>query len=126
MIFHALKGTDIRVGDGPTSQDDVVFHGPLLVGENVSVGDDAVVFRVIVEDHVEIGERALVVGPDPEAGQSLLTIPEGSVISDEAVIISEADLTDVLGGGDGSRDPERDDIPSCPACISQVSNNVGH
>jgi hypothetical protein len=45
-----------------------------------------------------------------------LTIPVGTVIPEEAVITSEQDLTDVLSGGDGSRDEERDKIPVCPPC----------
>jgi carbon dioxide concentrating mechanism protein CcmM len=116
VTFHALKGTDIRIGDKLTAQDDIVFHGPLVLGNNISVEDDAVIFRVNVEDNVKIGERALVVGPAPEGGRNLLKIPAGTVIPDEAVITSEEDLRDVLRGGDGSRDEDRDSIPVCSAC----------
>ena len=86
------------------------------MGNNISVEDDAVIFRVNVEDNVKIGERALIVGPAPEDGQKLLNIPAGTVIPDEAVITSEEDLRDVLRGGDGSRDEDRDSIPVCSAC----------
>ncbi len=114
LTFHALKDTEIRIGDNLTAADDVVFHGPLVMGNGISVGDDAVVFRVNVEDDVKIGERALLVGPAPEDGGELLTIPAGSVIPDEAVITSEEDLQDVLAGGDGSRDEGRDTLVQMP------------
>jgi len=76
--FHALKGTDIRIGD------DVVLHGPLEMGDAISMEDDA----------VEIGEGALVVGPAPEeeGGELPLRIPEGTNIPAGAVITSTEDL----------------------------------
>jgi carbon dioxide concentrating mechanism protein CcmM len=70
VTFHVLRDTDIQIGDDLTAQDDVVFHGPLVMGDNISVEDDAVVFRVDVEDNVQIGERALVVGPEPRPAQT--------------------------------------------------------
>ncbi len=115
VTFHALQGTEIRIGSDLTAQDDTVLHGPLAMGDNVRVGEWAVVFRVNVEDNVVIGEAALVVGPPPEDGDGLLTIPAGTVIPDEAVITSEEDLRDVLRGGLGSRDPKRDSlVPGTP------------
>jgi len=112
VTFHALSGTDISVGDRLTSEDDVVFHGPLIMGDDVSAGDDSVVFRVNVGNNVKIGERAYIVGPAVEEGEELLQIPAGTVIPDEAVITSAEDLQDVLNGGDGSRDEDRDKIGS--------------
>lgn len=110
VTFHALQGTDIRIGNGLTAQDDAVLHGPLAMGDNVSVKEWAVVFRVNVEDSVVIGAAALVVGPAREDGEAMLTIPADTVIPDEAVITSEEDLRDVLSGGRGSRDLKRDSI----------------
>ena len=94
VTFHALKGTDIRIGDDLTAGHDVVLHGPLEMGDGISVEDDAVVFRVVVEDAVEIGEGALVVGPAPEeeGGELPLRIPEGTNIPAGAVITSTEDL----------------------------------
>jgi carbon dioxide concentrating mechanism protein CcmM len=94
VTFHALKGTDIRIGDDLTAADDVVLHGPLEMGDGISVEDDAVVFRVVVEDAVEIGEGAIIAGPAPEeeGGELPLRIPEGTNIPAGAVITSTEDL----------------------------------
>ena len=92
VTFHALKGTEIRIGDALFAGDDAVIHGPLEMGHGVLVGDRAVVFRVIVEDGVDIGEGALVVGPASEDGELTLTIPAGTVIPDAAIITSQEQL----------------------------------
>jgi carbon dioxide concentrating mechanism protein CcmM len=99
VTFHALEGTDIQVGDDLTADDDVVLHGPLEMGDGVNVEEDAVVFRVVVEDDVEIGEGAVIVGPAPEeeGGELPLRIPEGTVIPAGAVITSQEDLEELCG-----------------------------
>jgi carbon dioxide concentrating mechanism protein CcmM len=99
VTFHALEGTDIQVGDDLTADDDVVLHGPLEMGDGVNVEEDAVVFRVLVEDDVEIGEGAVIVGPAPEeeGGELPLRIPEGTVIPAGAVITSQEDLEELCG-----------------------------
>ena len=63
------------------------------------VAEDAVVFRVVVEDDVEIGEGAVIVGPAPEkeGGELPLRIPEGMVIPAGAVITSQEDLEELCG-----------------------------
>ena len=70
--------------------DDVVLHGPLEMGNKNVVGDGAVVFRAKVGDNVQIGERAVIVGP---AGKELtLEIPDDTIIPAGAVVASEEDL----------------------------------
>ncbi len=97
VTFHALEETDIEAGDELTAEDDVVFHGPLRMGNGISVGDRSVVFRVIVEDNVQIGERVMIAGPAVEEGEELsFTIPEGTVIPDGAIITDEESLQEVL------------------------------
>ncbi len=97
VTFHALEETNIEVGDELTAEDDVVFHGPLRMGNGISVGDRSVVFRVIVEDNVQIGERVMIAGPAVEEGKELsFTIPEGTVIPDGAIITDEESLQEVL------------------------------
>ena len=95
VTFHALKGTDIQIGDALFAGDDAVLHGPLEMGNGVQVGDRAVVFRVSVEDGVNIGESALVVGPASEDGELTLTISAGTVIPDGAIIKSQEDLDEL-------------------------------
>jgi carbon dioxide concentrating mechanism protein CcmM len=94
VTFHALMGTDIRVGDDLTAADDAVLHGPLEMGDAISVEEEAVVFRVVVEDDVEIGEEAIIAGPAPEeeGGELPLLIPEGMQIPAGDVITSSEDL----------------------------------
>ena len=97
VTFHALEETEIEVGTNFVSADDAVIHGPLQVGNDVSVGEEAVVFRAIVEDGVEVGDEAVIAGPAIEEGQELsFTIPAGSVVPDGAVISDEASLQEVL------------------------------
>ncbi|WP_102125294.1 carbonate dehydratase [Deinococcus planocerae] len=82
VTFHALKGTGIRIGDNLDSDDNIVFHGPLEMGNNVTVGDDAVVFRSKVGNDVTIGTGALVID---------VTLPDGTVVPEGAKILSQAD-----------------------------------
>lgn len=62
VTFHALKGTSIEIGDRLTADDNVVFHGPLAAGDDLTITDDAILFRSTVGSSVSIGARAIVVG----------------------------------------------------------------
>jgi carbon dioxide concentrating mechanism protein CcmM len=44
VSFHALKDTNIEVGDNLTAGDDAVIQGPIESGDRLTVGDDSVVF----------------------------------------------------------------------------------
>jgi ADP-glucose pyrophosphorylase len=71
--------------------------GSLVAGNGLTVGDDSVVFRVIVEDGVTVGDDVIIQGPAVEKGEELsFTIPAGTVIPDGAVITDEASLQEVL------------------------------
>ena len=97
VTFHALEETDVRIGDDLTGEDDVVFHGPLVMGNGASAEDRSVIFRAIVEDNVQVGEDAIIAGPAVEEGEELsFTIPAGTVIPDGAVITDEESLQEVL------------------------------
>jgi len=82
VTFHALKGTTIVVGSGLNASDNIVFHGPLTVGDNLTIGDDSVVFRSKIGNNVTIGENALVID---------VTLPDGAVVPDGARILKQAD-----------------------------------
>ncbi|KAB8332563.1 carbonate dehydratase [Scytonema tolypothrichoides VB-61278] len=77
VTFHALKGTSIRIGNNLDTEDNIVFHGPLEVGDNLTIGDDAVLFRSKVGNNVTIGTGALVVD---------VTLRDGVQVPDNAVI----------------------------------------
>ena len=96
VTFHALKGTEMEVGDRLTAGDGAVLHGPLEVGDDLRVGDHGVVFRVKVGDDVTVGEGAIIAGPADEDGEPELEIPDGANISDDAVITNQEELNAIL------------------------------
>lgn len=97
VTFHALKGTSVEVGEMFTVGDGAVLHGPLVVGNGVTVGDDSIVFRVIVEDNVTVGDDVVIQGPALEEGEEpSFNIPAGIFIPDGATITDEASLQKVL------------------------------
>jgi carbonic anhydrase/acetyltransferase-like protein (isoleucine patch superfamily) len=81
VTFHALKGTNIKIGNNLDTDDNIVFHGPLEVGNNLTIGDDAVLFRSKVGNRVSIGTGAVVVG---------VTLRDGAQVPDKAVITTQA------------------------------------
>jgi carbon dioxide concentrating mechanism protein CcmM len=78
VTFHALKGTSIRIGNNLDTDDNIVFHGPLEVGDNLTIGDDAVLFRSKVGNKVTIGTGAIVVGVTLRDG---VQVPDGALIT---------------------------------------------
>jgi carbon dioxide concentrating mechanism protein CcmM len=81
VTFHALKGTSIRIGANLDTNDNIVFHGPLEVGDNLTIGDDAILFRSKVGNNVTIGTGAIVVD---------VTLRDGVTVPDNAQITSQA------------------------------------
>lgn len=61
--LHELTFTSCRVGSTCSIGNRVVLHGPVEIGNNVTIGDGAVLFGPSVRDGVRIGARALVFGP---------------------------------------------------------------
>jgi len=96
VTFHALKGTDLKVGNRLAAGDGSVLHGPLEVGDNLRVGERGVVFRCKVGDDVTVGEGAIIAGPVDEDGVLELEIPDGTDIPDGAVITNQEELDGVL------------------------------
>lgn len=81
VTFHALKGTSIRIGKNLDTDDNVVFHGPLEVGNELTIEDDAILFRSKVGDGVTIETGAIVVD---------VTLPDGARVPEGAVITKQA------------------------------------
>lgn len=83
VIFHALEGSDLRVGNRISYGDEVIVHGggrptvnlttgfadPTTIGNDVVLGEGAVVFRSLVRNGAVIGERSAVVGSELALGQ---------------------------------------------------------
>lgn len=74
--LHELTFTSCRVGSDCVIGDRVVLHGPVELGDRVTVGDGAVLFGPKVLDGVTIGARSLVFGP-LEIAQD---VPEDTII----------------------------------------------
>jgi carbon dioxide concentrating mechanism protein CcmM len=81
VTFHALKGTSIRIGDRLRAEDNIVFHGPLTAGSDLVVRDDAILFRSVVGNRVELGEGSIVVG---------VTLRDGAVVPPGALVLTQA------------------------------------
>ncbi|MCV2491514.1 hypothetical protein OF117_19390 [Geodermatophilus sp. YIM 151500] len=91
VIFHVLEeadlvvGTDVRFGRGAIVHGGgrVVAEGepeePTVVGDGVTLEDEAIVFRSTIGDGATIGERSAVVGTD---------LPPDSVVPDRTVVLN--------------------------------------
>ena len=74
------KKSQLSLIIGIDTDDNIVFHGPLEVGDNLTIGDDAVLFRCKVGNKVTIGSEALVIG---------VTLRDGVQVPDNAVITTQ-------------------------------------
>ncbi len=114
VTFHGIEDTDVRVGEGVTVDDDAVIHGPLTIGDNVMVGEHAVVFDATVGDNVKIGDEAII-ATDP-GSDAKINIPANSVVPAGAVITGPQDVKKLRRGstaGSGAGDDgETDNVPS--------------
>ncbi len=96
VVFHALEGSDLRVGDRVTYGEKVIVHGggrpavdpttglaaPTIIGNDVRLGDGAVVFRSLLRNGVSVGERSVVVGSELALGQR---IPARTIYANDEV-----------------------------------------
>jgi carbonic anhydrase/acetyltransferase-like protein (isoleucine patch superfamily) len=85
VIFHALEGSDLTVGNNVTYGEGAIVHGggrpavdpttglaaPTVVGNDVELGDGAVVFRSLLRNGATIGDRSAVVGSELALGQEI-------------------------------------------------------
>lgn len=60
--FHSLNNKVIEIGKDFKLGSDTVIHGPLSMGNNVKVGNRAVVFKSKIGNNVLIGDNAIVTG----------------------------------------------------------------
>lgn len=95
-IFHALEGNDLTVGNRVTYGAGSIVHGggrptvnpntgladPTIIGNDVTLGAQSIVFRSLVRNDAVIGSRSAVVGSDLEIGQQ---IPPRTIYANDAV-----------------------------------------
>jgi carbonic anhydrase/acetyltransferase-like protein (isoleucine patch superfamily) len=94
VIFHALEHTELIIGDGVSYGEGVIVHGggrvvaegqpeePTRIGDGVTLGDEAIVFRSTIGDGALIGARSAVVGTDLPAGS---VVPPNTIVLDGTV-----------------------------------------
>lgn len=73
---HELSFTSCRIGENCHIGKHCVLHGPLEIGNHVTIGDGAILFGPTVRDGVTIGARALIFGPVEVTGD----IPEDAIV----------------------------------------------
>ena len=91
VVFHALEGTDLRVGARITYGERAIVHGggrptinvttglanPTIIGNDVRLGDGAIVFRTLVGNKSVIGKRSAVVGSELKVGTR---VPDRTIV----------------------------------------------
>ena len=96
VIFHALEGTDLHVGTNVAYGERAIVHGgerpavdpttglakPTIVGNDVELGDDAVVFRSLLRNGVRVGDKSAVVGSELALDQ---VIPDRTIYANDEV-----------------------------------------
>ncbi len=96
VIFHALEGSDLRVGNRVHYGKKVIVHGggrpqldpttgvaaPTVIGNDVRLRNGAVVFRSLVRNGSDIGRRSAVVGSQLVVGQR---VPDRTIYVNDAV-----------------------------------------
>ncbi len=110
VTFHGLEGTDVRISDNLKVDDDAVIHGPLVIGNNVTVGEGAVVFNATVGDNVKIGNHAIISTPPGE--DSRIVIPANSEVPDGTVITGSGDLKKLRPHKSGAQDDMPGELPA--------------
>jgi carbonic anhydrase/acetyltransferase-like protein (isoleucine patch superfamily) len=94
VIFHALEETPITVGEGVTYGKGAIVHGggrrpllgggddePTIIGDGVTLKDQAVVFRALIGKGATIGVKSAIVNTD---------IAPGTVIPDRTIYVNNA------------------------------------
>ncbi len=75
VTFHSLLHQTIRIGDRLKAGDRAIFHGGLIVGNQVTVGEGAILFHSTLGSQVTVGRGAIVMGVDLADGAR---VPEGA------------------------------------------------
>jgi carbonic anhydrase/acetyltransferase-like protein (isoleucine patch superfamily) len=91
VVFHALEHTDLHVGDDVRYGEGAIVHGggrmvlegqpeeQTVVGDDVDLGDESIVFGSTIGDGAVIGDRSAVVGTD---------LPAGAVVPPSTIVLN--------------------------------------
>lgn len=96
VVFHALEGADLSVGNRVGYGEGAIVHGggrpavdpttgfaaPTVVGNDVTLGTGATIFRSLLRNGVVVGDRSAVVGSELAIDQ---VIPPRTIYANDAV-----------------------------------------
>ena len=85
VVFHALEGSDLSLGNRISYGAGVIVHGggrpsidpttglaaSTVIGNDVRLGDGSIVFRSLVRNKAVVGERSAVIGSELDVGQRI-------------------------------------------------------
>jgi len=85
VVFHALEGSDLRVGERVEYGDRAIVHGggrpqvdattglaaPTIIGNDVALGSRSVVFRSLLRNGTVVGFKSAVVGSETALDQEI-------------------------------------------------------
>jgi carbonic anhydrase/acetyltransferase-like protein (isoleucine patch superfamily) len=99
--IRADEGSPVIIGSGAKIEERATFYAlkstRVDVGDNLTVGDDSVVFRVRVGNNVAVGDDVVIQGSANEDGELELEIPDSATIPDGSVVTSQEELDDIVG-----------------------------
>ena len=95
VILHAIEGADLSLGNGVSYGAGAIVHGggrpaidpttgfaaPTVVGNDVTLGAGATVFRSLLRNGVVVGDRSAIVGSELEIGQ---VVPPRTIYANDA------------------------------------------
>ena len=95
VIFHALEGSDLVVGNNISYGEKAVVHGggrvivegdpiqePTIIESNVTLKSQAVVFRSFIRRGATVGEKSAVIGSE---------VREGDIVPDRVIRLNNVD-----------------------------------
>jgi carbonic anhydrase/acetyltransferase-like protein (isoleucine patch superfamily) len=60
VVIHALAGTEVVIGSCSSIAHRAIVHGPCIIGENVFIGFNSVIFRTNIADNCVIRHNCVV------------------------------------------------------------------
>lgn len=83
VVIHSKDGAAVTIGEHTSIAHRSIVHGPCVVGNNVFIGFNSVLFNCKVGDNAVIRHNCVVDGHD---------IPEGFYLTSAVVVKNDADL----------------------------------
>jgi len=62
VVFHSLKHSSVKIGDGVRIGDFSVVHGPIEIGEGAIIGRGCILLRAEIEGGRVVGDDSIIIG----------------------------------------------------------------